>query len=204
MNRLSRRLVLAGLTLTPAACGSLLPTGGAAPKLYTLTAAADFPPGGARVSWQLLVEVPTSTAAFDTERIALSRGPTTLDYFADAAWTDRAPLMVQALLVQSFENSGRIGAVARESLALRADYMLRPELRHFEADYGAAAALPEAHIEIGARLIRMSDRAIAASRRFDARVKATENSIPAIVDAFNGAFHQVARQMVEWALDAAR
>jgi cholesterol transport system auxiliary component len=203
MIRLTRRLVLAGLTLTPAACASLLPQGGAAPKLYTLTAATDFPPGGAPVSWQLLVEVPTSTAAFDTERIALSRGPTTLDYFADAAWTDRAPAMVQALLVQSFENSGRIAAVARESLALRADYTLRPELRHFEADYGAAP-VPEAHVEIDARLIRTSDRAIAAWRRFDARMAAAENRIPAIVDAFNGAFHQAARQMVEWTLGAGR
>ena len=203
MSRIRRRLVLAGLALTPAACGSLLPQGGAPPKLYTLTPAADFPAGGPRASWQLLVDVPTSTAALDTERIALSRSPTTLDYFADAAWTDRAPLMVQALIVESFENSNRIGAVARESLALRADYLLQPELRHFEADYAAGAGMPTAHLEIAVRLVRMSDRAILARRSFDAEVKAAQNQVPVIVDAFNTAFHQLMRQMVDWAVGAA-
>jgi cholesterol transport system auxiliary component len=203
MSRLTRRLVLAGLALTPSACGSLLPEGGAPPKLYQLTPAMDFPPGGAHASWQLLVDVPAAVAALDSERIALSRSPTTLDYFADAAWTDRAPLMVQALVIQSFENSGRIGAVARESLALRADYVLQPELRHFEADYGAAA-VPSAHVQIAVKLVKMPDRTIVARQSFDATANAAENQIPAIVDAFNAAFHQVMRQMVDWTLAAAR
>ncbi len=203
MSRVSRRLVLAGLALTPAACGSLLPQGGAPPNLYTLTTATGFPPGGAAVAWQLVVDTPTSTAALDTERIALSRSSTTLDYFADAAWIDRAPLMVQTLLVQSFENSGRIAAVARDSLALRADYVLQSELRHFEADYAAAAA-PRAHVEIAARLIRTSDRVILARQSFDASVEAAENRTPVIVDAFNAAFHEAARRLVDWTLGAAR
>jgi cholesterol transport system auxiliary component len=200
MNPLSRRLVLVGIALAPAGC-SVLPGGSAPPKLYTLTPATNFPPGGSDVAWQLLIDEPASAAALDTERIALSRSPTTVDYFADAAWTDRAPLMVQELLVQSFENSGRIAAVARQSLTLRADYLLRPELRHFEADYGTAAT-PEAHVQIAVKLVKASDRTIVASRRFDAKAPAAQNSMPAIVDAFNAAFHQVARQIVDWALAA--
>lgn len=203
MSRLTRRLVLAGIALTPAACGSLLPEGGTPPKLYQLTPATDFPPGGARASWQLLVDVPSTVAALDSERIALSRSPTTLDYFADAAWTDRAPLLVQALIIQSFENSGGIGAVARESLALRADYVLQPELRRFEADYGAAP-VPSAHVRIAVKLVKMPERTIVARQSFDATATAAENRIPAIVDALNAAFHQVMRQMVDWTLAAAR
>ncbi|HXY98676.1 MAG TPA: ABC-type transport auxiliary lipoprotein family protein [Stellaceae bacterium] len=199
MTRLPRRLVLAVLALTPASCSGLLPQGAAPPKLYTLTPASDFPADGIRVSWQLLVDVPASPAALDSERIALSRGPTTIDYFADAAWTDRAPLMLQSLLVQSFENSGRIGAIARESLALRADYILLAEVRDFEAEYAGAAA-PVAHLQLGVKLIRMPDRAIVAQQRFDATAPAAANQMPAIVEAFNTAFHQAARQIVDWAL----
>jgi cholesterol transport system auxiliary component len=202
MTGLPRRLVLAGLAFAPAAC-SLLPQGAAPPKLYTLTPASDFPAGGARVAWQLLIEVPMSTAALDTPRIALSHNPTTLDYFADAAWVDRAPLMLQALLVQSFENSGRIAAVARDQLTLRADYILMTELRHFEADYGAGTT-PVAHLELGAKLIRAADRAVAAQQRFDATAPASANDVPAIVDAFNTAFHQAARQLADWTFAAAR
>jgi len=199
MTRLPRRLLLAVLALTPASCSGLLPQGAAPPKLYTLTPASDFPADGIRVSWQLLVDVPASPAALDSERIALSRGPTTIDYFADAAWTDRAPLMLQSLLVQSFENSGRIGAIARESLALRADYILLAEVRDFEAEYAGAAA-PVAHLQLGVKLIRMPDRAIVAQQRFDATAPAAANQMPAIVEAFNTAFHQAARQIVDWAL----
>ncbi|HZB93819.1 MAG TPA: ABC-type transport auxiliary lipoprotein family protein [Stellaceae bacterium] len=204
MSRLTRRLLLAGLAVTPAAC-SLLPTGGPAPKLYTLTPVAKFPPG-APVSWQLLVEVPASTAALDSERIALKRSPTTVDYFADAAWTDHAPLLVQELIVQSFEDSGRIAAVARQSLSLSADYILDPELRHFEANYAGAAdnAPPEIHVQLDARLVKRPDRAIIANHSFDVTVRAAANSVPAVVDAFNAAFHQVVRPLVEWTLGAAR
>jgi cholesterol transport system auxiliary component len=201
MSRLTRRLVLAGLALAPGAC-SLVPQGGAPPKLYTLTPASDFPPAGRPVRWQLLVDVPVATAALDTERIALSRSPTTIDYFADADWTDRAPLMVQSVIVQSFENSGRITAIARESLSLRADYQLRPELRHFEADY-AGGGPPAAHVQIGIKLVRMADRAIQAQKMFEAKAAARENQVPAIVDAFNAALQQVTRQIIDWTLQNA-
>ena len=200
----SRRMVVAALALAPAGCTSLLPAAGAPPKLYRLTPASDFPPEGRRVTWQLLVDVPVSAVALDTERIALSRSATTIDYFADAAWTDRAPLLVQSLLVQSFENSGRITAIARESLALRADYILRPELRHFEAEYGPDGGTPSAHVQIGAKLVKMPERTIVAQRRVDTRAPARENQVPAIVEAFNTALHEGMRELVGWALDAGR
>lgn len=199
----SRRIVIAALTLAPAACSSLLPAGGAPPKLYTLTPATDFPPDGTHVSWQLLVDVPSSAVALDTDRIALSRSATTIDYFADAAWTDRAPLLVQSLLVQSFENSGHISAIARESLALRADYILRPELRHFEAEY-AGGGTPSAHVQIGAKLVKMPERTIVAQQRVDTHAPARENQTPAIVEAFNTALHEAMRKLVDWTLDAGR
>jgi cholesterol transport system auxiliary component len=151
----------------------------------------------------LLVDVPASAAALDSERIALSRSATTVDYFADAAWTDRAPLMVQSLIVQSFENSGRITAIGRESLALRGDYVLRPELRHFEADY-AGGAVPSAHVQISVKLVKAPDRVIVGQQVFDAAVPAAANLVPAIVDAFNTALHKATRQIVDWTLATAR
>ncbi len=202
MSRVSRRVVAAALALAPGGCSGLLPTGDAPPKLYTLTAATELGRGAA-VPWQLLVDVPVSVAALDTERIALSRSPTTVDYFADAALTDRAPLMIQSLIVQSFENSGRISAIARESLALKADYVLRAELRRFEAEYGGEA-VPSAQVRLAAKLVKMPERAISAQKSFAATARASQNQVPAIVEAFDGAFHQVVRQLVDWALGGGR
>jgi cholesterol transport system auxiliary component len=203
MSAPSRRLIIAALALAPAGCTSLLPAGSAPPKLYTLTPVADFPPDAPHVAWQLLIDVPAAAVALDTERIALSRSPTTIDYFADAAWSDRAPLLVQSLLVQSFENSGRITAIGRESIALRADYILRPELRHFEADYSGGGA-PSAHVQIGAKLVKMPDRTIIAQQRIDTRAPARENQVGAIVEAFNTALHEATRNLIDWALAAGR
>ena len=51
------------------------------------------------------------------------------------AWTDNAPLMVQTLLIESFESTRSIIAVGREAVGLRPDYVLHTDLREFDATY---------------------------------------------------------------------
>ena len=80
LSRLSAMLVLAvGLV----GCGGLLSD---APKreLYRVNPQFHFAGGLPRVGVQLLVAVPSAPAALDTARIALSRSPESLNYFADA------------------------------------------------------------------------------------------------------------------------
>ncbi len=45
------------------------------------------------VPWRLAVATPDAPASLDTARSALTRSATTMDYFANAAWNDRIPLM---------------------------------------------------------------------------------------------------------------
>jgi cholesterol transport system auxiliary component len=200
MTQLARRTLLLALPAALAACSSILPSGGPAPQLFTLTPATDFPPGLASAKAQLLVDEPVVTTGLDTERIALMRGPTMIDYFAGASWTDRAPVMTQGLIVESFENSGKIAAVARESLALRADFILEPELRDFAAHYEGADGIPTIRVRLGAKLVHLPDRQIVAERSFEAAQPAAQDSEPAVVDAFDTAFRGVLRDLVAWAL----
>jgi cholesterol transport system auxiliary component len=182
-----RRLALflvAGLALLQASCGGLLPPPPPPPALY-------------RIPLQLLVETPTAPAAIDTTRIALSRSPTRIDYFADAAWTDEAPRLLQGLIAESLERSGRIAAVARDTLELRADALLLSDLRHFEAEYRGSGP-PAIHVQIDCRLVEMPERNIIASRSFAAEAPARENETAAVVDAFNEAVHNLLRQMAPW------
>ena len=194
-----RRLSAAALLLALAGCASILPQPAPVPQLYRLTPAAVAAPAPRRtpVPLQLLVDVPSAPAAIDTQRLALSRGPTRLDYFAAAAWTDTAPRMLQSLIVSSLESAGGIKAVARDTLELLADVVLMSDLQHFEAAYQGAGP-PTIRIEIACRLVRMPDRSIVAARRFTATAPARANDVPAIVDAFNDAFHQVMRQIEPW------
>jgi len=193
------RLAAAAPAALLAGCGSLLPAPGQPPQLYVLRAggraAADLP----SVSRQLLISLPVATAGLDTERIALSRSPYTLDYFANAAWTDHAPAVVQSVLVETFEATGRIESVSRDVASLRADYILMSELRRFEAVYDGAAA-PTVHAVLAARLVRMPDRLIIAEEEAAQQSVAAENRMGPIVIAFGAALDGLAQALAGWTL----
>ena len=196
---LSRRILVPAALLAVSGCSSLL-GGGPPPHLYRVTAVESFPPNLPHVAAQLLVETPQTTGGLDTQRIALSRSPVTLDYFADSEWTDRAPLLIQAALVDSFENSRAITALGRDSAGLRADFILRSELRRFEADYPSAAEPPVVRVAIGVRLVRVPQGEIVAATLFAARAPAQTNTVPAIVAAFDAALGTVMKEIVLWTL----
>ncbi len=167
--------------------------------LYTATPKSTFEPGINPVLWQLAVEVPIAAANLNTGRIAIAMTPTSSDYYAKSAWTDRAPLMVQTRIVDSFENSHKIVAVARESIGLRADYVLEPDLRNFEAMYFYGGA-PIVHVRIVAKLVRMPDRQIIGVAAFERCVRARADKVPKVVEAFDQALGSVMKRLVTWTL----
>ncbi len=167
--------------------------------LYTVTPKSTFEPGINPVFWQLAVEVPIAAANLNTGRIAIAMTPTSSDYYAKSAWTDRAPLMVQTRIVDSFENSHKIVAVARESIGLRADYVLEPDLRNFEAMYFYGGT-PIVHVRIVAKLVRMPERQIIGVAAFERCVRARADKVPKVIEAFDQALGSVMKRLVAWTL----
>ncbi|MDI1287198.1 MAG: ABC-type transport auxiliary lipoprotein family protein [Reyranella sp.] len=167
--------------------------------LYTVTPKSTFDHDLPNVYWQLAVEVPVSAASLNTGRIAIQMTPTSTDYYAKVAWTDRAPLMVQTRIVDSFENTRKIVAVARESIALRANYVLTPDLRNFEAMYFYGQP-PIVKVRIIAKLVRMPDRQIIGVASFERCVRARADKVPKVVDAFDQALGSVIKRLVSWTL----
>src|SRR5262249_19329891 len=124
------------------------------PQLYVLR--PQVPPSmGAPVNWRLSVAAPDAVASLDSPRIALTRSATTMDYFANAAWTDRVPLLLQRQLIQAFDSSGRIVSVDRDTSGLEADYLLQTEIKEFQARYDSADGPPQIVISIQAKLAKM-------------------------------------------------
>jgi cholesterol transport system auxiliary component len=198
-SRIARRWLAGGAALALAGCASLFvatPPG----NLYRLAAASEFPSNPPFVGAQVLVDPPQAPAAIDTNRIALSKSPLSLDYYADSVWTDRVPDLLENLLVASFENSGAITAIGSASSGLRADFILRTEIRHFEAVYDAAGGPPKVWVTIIARLVAMPQRRIIAQARFEQRVPAAEENVPAVVAAFNTATDAALKAIVLWTL----
>jgi len=179
--------------------GDILPGARTEPsKLYVLTPKSTFTPNLPKVSWQLTVEVPIAEAGLNTTRIALKRSPVTLEYYERANWIDTAPIMVQTLLVESFGNSKRIIGVGRQSSALRSDYALITDLREFQAEY--ERGLPKVRVRLNAKLVKMPDRIIVASKTFETTVIAKRNKMPAIVRGFDDALGRTIKKLVIWTL----
>ena len=201
---------VAVLSALLAACVEL-PGSGDPSRLYVLTPKSTFPGNLPTVDWQLLVEVPISAAGLNSARIAARHSPIKLNFIGAANWTDSAPRMVQTLLVESFENSGKIVGVGREAIGLRSDYLLKTEVREFQAEFegtkiGSAKAAatpknpPEVRVRINAKLIKMPQRLIIASQTFENLVKSDENSMNSIIGAFDDALGKALKDIVVWTL----
>jgi len=171
-------------------------------NLYTLTPKTTFPEGLPKVDWQVVVETPVSAASLDTARIALQRTPLTFEYYADAAWTDNAPAMVQTLLIESFESTKRISGVGREAIGLRPDYILMTDLREFEAVYDGDNPIPTIWIRMNAKLVKLPERRIVESDTFGEELPAAGSKLPDIVAAFDEALGHVLKEVVLFVLAA--
>ena len=200
------------LVIGLAACVELPGAKEAPPRLYVLTPKSTYPTNLPTVDWQLLVETPVSPAGLSTARIALQDSPIELRYFENANWTDFAPKMVQSLIIESFENSGKIVSVGREQIGLRSDFVLKTELREFQAEYderipvntkelGPDAPPPWARVRINAKLVKMPQREIIAHQTFESRIRAKENRMSDIIDAFDEALGKTLKRVVVWTLE---
>ena len=189
---------LPALALAPG-CELPVPGQGPPPDLYLLTPKSTFREDLPQANWQLIVEPPTANASLNSTRIALLRTPTKIDYYARSNWGDRAPLMVQTLIIESFENTGKIVSIGRESVGLRADFILKTDLREMQTIYYEGGP-PKAWVGINAKLVIMPRRSIVADQLFQHRVQARADSMPDIIEAFDEALDKVLRRLVEWVL----
>ena len=197
--RLLKTMTLLAFGTLTSACAGMLPGVGPPPRLFRLSPKNTFPDGLETVGWQLVIEPPLAPAGLDTTRIALHRAAIELEYYARANWTDLAPAMIQTLVVESFENSGKIVAVGRESLGLRADFVLKLELREFQSEY-ATDGIPNAHVRLNAKLVKMPQRTIIGSDSFEAKVGASADRIEDIIAAFDEALGKALKNLVVWTL----
>jgi len=195
---IGRRFVIAGLPLL-AACGGILPKPAPPPMLYRLTPLPEATPQAATLDVALVVEMPSAPESLDTARIALTRGAFGFDYFANAAWTDRAPALLQTLIIESLQS--RIRVVTGTVGQVRADAVLATSLRRFEAAYGGSDA-SIAQIQFDAVLVRASDRGVLAVRRFAGSAPAAANDMTAIVASFDTSLHAALADLLAAVADA--
>jgi cholesterol transport system auxiliary component len=197
--RLPHAAILAGCLAVGGCAAALQLAAPAPPRLYELTPKSNFSDDLPPVDSRLSVEVPTATAGLNSARIALRPTPTTLEYYAGASWIDVVPVMVQNLVLESLDNTGRIDVLGREVVGVRADLALLLHVREFQAEYEGAGP-PDVRVRLQARLILLPRRTSLAATSEEFVVRAANTSVPAIVTAFDEAFGKALKRIVEWTL----
>jgi len=185
------------LTSTLAAC--TVPGQGPPPDLFRLTPKSTFDEDLPSVDWQLVIETPVAPAVLGGPRIVLTRAGTKVEYYARSNWTDRAPDMIHTLVIESFQNSGRIVAVGRANSGLRSDYLLKLGLRELEARYPVSGP-PSVHVRLNALLVDMPERQVIGHAEFESDIPAAVDSMPVIVEAFDEALGKVLKRLVKFTL----
>jgi cholesterol transport system auxiliary component len=197
--RLGRRLVLAegmGAMLAVGGCVPELPGQGPAPRTFRLTPKNTFPEDLPKVDWTLAVAEPSAEPTLDTNRIAVVSGGTVVDYVALAFWIDRAPAMVQSLIVLSFKSSGRLAQVGTDRERLRPQFLLRSELVAFQFNRTDGAQM--VRVRLDASLYRMPRRDLVGQQRFAVETAPVGSGVDAVVAAFDVALGRVLKELVGW------
>ncbi|KNY17772.1 ABC transporter [Shinella sp. SUS2] len=190
----ARAALVAVLATTLAACGSTQ----AKNDTFALSSVAAVE-GPSAKSRQILVPQPSALKALDSEQIVIRPSASEIQYLAGAQWSDSLSKMVQAKLVQAFENTGRLGGVGKPGEGLAIDYQIVTDIRAFEVQTAGADA---AVVEISAKLLNDRNGTVRAQKVFRATVPVGGAGNPAFVKALDAAFAAVTADIVGWTLGA--
>jgi phospholipid/cholesterol/gamma-HCH transport system substrate-binding protein len=171
-------------------------TGGGAPVqkvTYDLRAPQDLGPAIKTIKGQLAIPEPTAVAMLVTQRMLFSP-VRDVPGFAEFLWADAIPKLVQARLIEGFENYDIARAPLRVADIGQTDFQLLIDVRRFRT---ALDPEPAAEIAFSARIVDKNGKVI-ASRMFEDGQKVDKVEPAATVAALNVAFDRMARDMIAW------
>jgi phospholipid/cholesterol/gamma-HCH transport system substrate-binding protein len=175
-------------------------TGGGTPAqkiTYDLRAPQNLGPASKTIKGQLAIPEPSAVAMLETQRFLFSP---TKDYpgFADALWADSIPKLLQARLIEGFENYDIAHAPLRIADIGQTDFQLLIDVRRFRI---ATDSGPTAEIGLSARIVDKNGKVV-ASRLFEDGERFDKIEPPAAAAAFSDAFGRIAKDMIAWTVQA--
>ena len=120
-------------------------------------------------------------------------------FLAGSRWTGPASVLFDEAVARVFDGEDGVARLITRGEAGKASFVLRLEVRDFAAVYlSGPKAAPTVVVRMRAVLIRANDRSLAGEKMFEARVRAGENRVGAIVEAFNEAVGRNLTELVGW------
>ena len=191
MQRLAAAAVLGLAATSLAGC-----FGGASNDTFSLSASPEVT-GPSAKDRQILIPEPTALKALDSEQVVIRLSGVEIQYLSKARWSDRLPKMVQAKLIQAFENTGKLGGVGKPGEGLAIDFQIVTDIRAFQVETNGAQ---HANIEIYAKLLNDRNGTVKAQQLFRSTSPVNGAGNREYIAALDRAFTDVAAELVEWTL----
>jgi len=172
-------------------------TGSATPPrkvVYDLKAAENFEARHRPLEPGLTIAEPTATTRLQTQRFLFASDEEPHEDFANAQWSDSLPQLVQAKLLQSFENYDIAHAPLRGDALSEGGVRLLIDLRRFDI---AIAPEMNASIALSAKLVDGAGH-IKSARVFEQSSPIADLTVVQAALAFDKAFGTLARDVVAW------
>jgi len=170
--------------------------GAAAPRKvsFDLSAADHFAAPHGPLPAGLAIAEPTATVRLQTQHFLFADGEEGPDDFANAQWSDSLPALVQAKLLQSFENYDIAHAPLRADSLSEGGLRLLIDLRRFDI---SSAPVLHASVSLSAKVVDGAGH-LQAARVFEQSAPIDGLTPASAAAAFNRAFETLARELVPW------
>jgi phospholipid/cholesterol/gamma-HCH transport system substrate-binding protein len=168
---------------------------------FDLTAPSEFPPIK-DIAAQMTVADLSATLVYDTQKMLIRTTDGTYKTLDGGEWADNLPKLVQAKVVQSFENAKQLKSVSRPIDDLQPEYKLELAIRGFQIVPGQASdSAPNALVEFSARLVGDKGE-VKDAHIFKVTQPAQSMQPDAAAAALNVAFAKAAQELVAWTAGA--
>ncbi len=168
------------------------------PKItYDLRALQNPGPASKVINVQWAIPEPTAVAMLETQRFLFSPAQEHPG-FAEAMWADALPKLIQARLIESFENYDIAHAPLRVADVGQTEFQMLIDVRRFRIVIDSE---PVAEIGLSARIVDKNGK-IVASRLFEEREKFANVAPAEATAAFSEAFGRIAKNVIAWTVQA--
>jgi phospholipid/cholesterol/gamma-HCH transport system substrate-binding protein len=162
--------------------------------VYDLRAVDNFQTPKVPLQAGLAIAEPTATARLQTQRFLFASDEEPHDAFDNAQWSDSLPALVQAKLLQSFENYDIAHAPVRADPAAPGGTRLTIDLRQFDISTEPQA---KATIALSAKVINEAGQ-VRGARIFEVSAPMDGLTPSKAATAFDRAFADLGRNLIAW------
>ena len=165
------------------------------PTIYDLATPTSFPQLK-KIPGRLIVADPSAIVMYDSQHILEQGKDGGFTFLADAQWSDSLVKLVQAKLIEGFENAQVFDVVSRPNEGdNNGDNQISVDIRSFNV---ASSPKPIADVALGAKLIS-ADGKVVAERTFHRSTPIASLSPSDAVAGLRDAFAGVTSDIIAWA-----